>query len=378
MLACQHKLSPRAFRAAPRNSSPELWIRVMSESHTAKHVAWESAWTTTGERSGNEIFERYKRDINLVEFALERGFELKREKSTRRAKVLKHTGGDRILVSQSAHDGHWVYHSLGGDERDSGTIVDFLLQRDARGDMRAVHAACREHLGQPRNDRPEHRVEAGDITFQRELVIERFVRANLAHNSLYLNERGIRPETLGDARFRETWRVDYRGNVLFPHKDAEGVCGYEIKNRDFTSFAKHARKTVWRSGALEGDDRMIVTESAVEALSHFQLHQTTTARYMSVGGAWSPAGLEQLQASTRRLPEHAVVVLAFNNDDGGKQLADRLQPRIEAEGRTVTRHVPPTLGSDWNDLLKVRERSYIAGLQPKKARSAEREVELGR
>jgi hypothetical protein len=322
--------------------------------------------------------ERYKRDINLVEFALAHGFELKRDKSTRRAKVLKHSCGDRILVSQSAHDGHWVYHSLGGDERDSGTIVDFLLQRDARGDMRAVHAACREHLGQPRIEHPEHRVEAGDISFQRELVIERYVRASLAHNSRYLNDRGIRPETLNDARFRETWRVDARGNVLFPHKDDEGVCGYEVKNRDYTSFASSARKTVWRSRAIEGDDRVVVTESAIEALSHFQLHRSSSARYMSVGGAWSPAGLEQLQASTRRMPERAVVVLAFNNDDGGRDLADRLQPRIEAEGRTVTRHFPAREGADWNDVLKVRERAFIAGLQPKKPRGAERDVEIGR
>lgn len=322
--------------------------------------------------------ERYKRDINLVAFALERGFELKHDKSTRRAKVLKHSCGDRILVSQSAHDGHWVYHSLGGEERDSGTIVDFLLRRDARGDMRAVHAACREHLGQPRRDHPEYRVEAGDISFAREAVIERFVRAQLAHNSRYLNERGIRPETLTDARFRETWRVDTRGNVLFPHKDDEGVCGYEVKNRGYTSFASHARKTVWRSRALDGDDRMVVTESAIEALSYFQLHRSSSARYMSVSGAWSPAGLEQLQASTRRLPERAIVVLAFNNDAGGRQLAERLQPRIEAEGRRVTRHVPEREGRDWNDLLKVRERAFISGLQPKKTRGVEAEVEHGR
>jgi hypothetical protein len=78
------------------------------------------------------------------------------------------------------------------------------------------------------------------------------------------------------------------------------------------------------------------------------------------------------------MPEGAVVVLAFNNDDGGRRLADRLQPRIEAEGRTVTRHFPVREGADWNDVLKVRERAFIAGLQPKKTRSAERDVELGR
>jgi hypothetical protein len=322
--------------------------------------------------------EGYKRNINLVEFAVSRGFEIKRDKSTRRAKVLKHANGDRILVSQSAQDGHWVYHSLGGDDRDHGTVVDFLLQRDARGDMRSVHEACREYLGQPRTPHPEYRVEAGDITFQRELVIERFVRAQLAHNSRYLNERGIRPETLSDPRFHETWRVDTRGNVLFPHKDDEGLCGYEVKNRGYTSFARQARKTVWRSRAMESDDRMVVTESAIEALSYFQLHRPHTARFMSVGGAWSPSGLDQLLASTRRLPEGAPVVLAFNADDGGRQLAARLQPRLKELGRSVTLHVPERAGADWNDLLQARERAYIHSLSPKKTRVAERDLGLER
>jgi hypothetical protein len=322
--------------------------------------------------------EHYKREINLVEFAIGRGFELRRDKSTRRAKVLKHSCGDRILVSQSAQDGHWVYHSLGGDERDSGTIVDFLLQRDARGDMRSVHSACREFLGQPRVERPENQVQPGDVSFVRELVIERFVRARLAQNSLYLNERGIRPETLSDPRFRETWRVDGRGNVLFPHRDSEGVCGYEVKNRNYTSFAKQARKTVWRSRAMAGDDRLVVTESAIEALSHFQLHRQGTARYMSVGGAWSPSGLEELTASTRRLPDGARVVLAFNHDKAGTELADRLQPRLEAEGRVVTRHSPGRDGDDWNDVLQARESAFIASLQSQKKRSAERGMEFER
>jgi len=325
--------------------------------------------------------EHYKREINLVEFAVSRGFDLKPDKSTRRAKVLRHSCGDRILVSQSSRDGHWVYHSLGGEAADSGSIVDFLLRRDAR-DMRAVHQACREYLGQPREARPEHRVVPGDIEFLRELVIERFTAAQLASTSRYLNERGIRPETLSDARFKETWRVDRRGNVLFPHRDDEGLCGYEIKNRGYTSFAKHSRKTVWRSRAMEGDDRMVVTESAIEALSHWQLHRPENARYMSVGGAWSPSGLEQLMASTNRLPARAVVVLAFNADAGGRDLSDRVQPRIAATGRVVTRHFPSREGSDWNDLLQQRERSYIAGLllerQPKKSRGAERDVEIGR
>lgn len=326
----------------------------------------------------DQDLERYKRDINLVQLAMDRGYELKRDKSTRRAKVLKHTNGDRILVSQSIDDGHWVYHSLGGDDRDRGTIVDFLLHRDAR-DMREVHAACRMFLGQPREIRPDQRIDPSDLHFDRDKVIARFLRAQIASNSRFLNERGIRPETLTDARFRETWRIDGRGNVLFPHRDDEGLCGYEVKNHHYTSFAKQATKTVWRSRALEGDDRLVVTESAIESMSYFQLHQPRTARFMSVGGCWSPSGLAQLLKSTARLPDGARVVLAFNADAEGRKLADQLQPEVAATGRDVARHFPTREGADWNDLLKLRERAYLAELaqrSPQRAR-ATREPGMG-
>jgi hypothetical protein len=32
-------------------------------------------------------------------------------------------------------------------------------------------------------------------------------------------------------------RIDARRNAVFPHRDDDGVCGYEIKNRGFTGFA---------------------------------------------------------------------------------------------------------------------------------------------
>lgn len=325
-------------------------------------------------RRWQEALETYKRDINLVELAVSRGFELRREKSTKRAKVLKHASGDRILVSRDASDSHWVYYSIGGDERDQGTIVDFLLRREAGG-MKEVHAICREHLGQPREDRADCRVIAADTTVNRDLVVARFVRAGRAHTSRYLNERGIRPETLQDARFEGTWRVDQRGNVLFPHRDEEGLCGYEVKNRGYTSFASQGIKTLWRSRGFDTDDRLVIAESAIDALSYHQLHGVGSARYASIGGAPSPYAVEQLLHSVRRMPRDARVVLAVDHDSGGDKLAARLKPVIHAQGREVHRHSPATVGRDWNAVLQRRERAYIAQLTAPRRRGLDVGIE---
>ncbi|HTU60456.1 MAG TPA: toprim domain-containing protein [Polyangiales bacterium] len=328
-------------------------------------------------RRWQDAVESYKRDINLVEFAVSRGFQLRREKSTKRAKVLKHPNGDRILVAQNAADRHWVYYSIGGDDRDQGTVVDFLLRREAQG-MKDVHNICREHLGKPREERLEYAVVPADTAVNRDLVAARFVSAHAAPTSRYLNERGIRPETLNDQRFAGTWRVDQRGNVLFPHRDEEGLCGYEVKNRGYTSFAAQGVKTVWRSRGFEADDRLVIAESAIDALSYHQLHGRGSARYASIGGAPSPHAVEQLMHSVKRLPAGARVILAVDHDAGGTRLAAQLTPHIEAAGRQALRHSPATTGLDWNAVLQRVERSYIASLQPKKIRSAELDMGLGR
>lgn len=71
-------------------------------------------------------------------------------------------------------------------------------------------------------------------------------------------------------------RIDSRGNAVFPHFDLDGLCGYEIKNRGFTGFARGGAKGLWLSNAQDGDNRLIFAESAIDALSHAALFTSRT------------------------------------------------------------------------------------------------------
>ena len=66
-------------------------------------------------------------------------------------------------------------------------------------------------------------------------------------------------------------RIDSLGNTVFPHFDAAGLCGYEIKNCGFTGFAAGGQKGLWMSHTQPADRRLILTESAVDALSYAAL-----------------------------------------------------------------------------------------------------------
>ena len=192
--------------------------------------------------------EHFKREINLVEYAtVACGYQQVRRESSRSSRVLKHPQtGDKIVVAR-ADDGHWIYFSV-RNERDSGTIVDFVLARQ-RQNLGEIRKTLREWSRLPRIDRPptftapELRAEPRDT----HSMLLTLAMAKEGINSLYLNSRGLRPETLAEPRFLGSWKLDARSNVLFVHRDADGITGYEIKNAGFTGFATGGRRTLCRA-----------------------------------------------------------------------------------------------------------------------------------
>jgi hypothetical protein len=169
-----------------------------------------------------------------------------------------------------------------------------------------------------------------------------------------------------DPRLAGSYRVDARGNVLFPHTDpARGqVVGFEIKNRGFTSFATGGRKTYWSSAVHPDDDRLVIVETAIDAFSYHQLFPHPGSRYISTGGAAGPEALALIGRVIAGMPAGADIVSATDNDAGGLRLHAQL---LAAGGRPLRRHVSP-VPKDWNDYLKTLDHER----RPKRDNSLER------
>ena len=324
--------------------------------------------------------EDFKREVNLVEYAKSCGYELVRRKSSRASKVLQNPQtAHRIVVARDAKDDHWMYYTIGGDEkRDCGSVVDFAQHRaSARTSLGDVRRQLRDFLGRPAPATPDPDSLVRPSHADRTVAVRRFESAQISSNSVYLNERGLRPETLQDPRFKDTWRIDARGNVLFAHRDADGISGYEIKNRDFTGFASQGVKTAWHGRPHPDDTRMVIAETAIDALSYHQIHQLPNTRYFSTGGAPSPEQLALLERAVARMPRGAEVICAFDADKGGDDMYRRISERLASASQIrLRRHSPgeleqqgrtlepvqggPKPTKDWNDVLQSRESEYIA------------------
>jgi hypothetical protein len=303
--------------------------------------------------------DRFKSEINLTEYAASRGYRLDRRESSRNSVVMRHPAtDDKIIIARSPRDGHWIYFSV-RDDRDHGTIIDFVHRRDhgTLGDVRRELApwigACH-----PRVPTQLYRSTVSTRTVDRATVERAFEGARLVANCRYLNQRGITPETLGSERFSGTFREDVRGNVLFPHRDPHGLTGFESKNHHWTSFATGGVKALWQSRCFADDRRLVLVESAIDALSFHQLEPDPRTRYASTAGALSEHQRGLLRDALETLPTDSIVVLAFDRDAAGDRLADQVRA---IGGPEFVRACSP-IGKDWNDCLTERERHYIRAL----------------
>lgn len=337
-------------------------------------------------RSRDEL-ERLKRDANLLDYACTRaGYEVDWKESSPRGNpthwiLRRHSDDSKILAIRTPNC--WLYFNLRQHGADlgsgrlspggHGTIIDFVQQelglptgpgtrslglalkeiRDFVGDapptrrLRPIRVETTEPV--TRSD-PPLREPSPD-------VLQRWNAAREARSSPYLASRGLTVATLSHPRFAGSWRLDNRDNVLFAHQDAEArLVGFEMKNHGFTSYPRGGVKTgMWRSNPIPGDKHLLLTESAINALSFHQLHPEMTVSYRSFGGRIGAAQLRLLGADLERLPAGSTVLLAFDaaGDPAGRRYEDQIRLILPRALRAEIAHPPHC--KDWNDYLQSRD-----------------------
>jgi hypothetical protein len=312
---------------------------------------------------GNSDIEldAFKREIDLRQLAVSLGYAIDRRESWRGSTVLRRRG-DKIVVKRHGN-GHYVFFSV-RDEHDHGTIIDFVQRRQNRS-LGAVRKLLRPWIGRPAISM---QFPALEPTSPDRMRVEcAYRRMSEVPRYPYLEqERCVPAAVLLSPRFMGRIRLDCRGNTVFPHFDAAGLCGYEIKNRGFTGFAAGGEKGLWFSHTRCDDRRLILTESAIDALSHAALFPDAEdrTRYASLGGKPSRRQMGLLEATIATLAEGAEIVAAFDADHAGRRLAGALRQIVAAVTSRTGRsdlifksHLPTQDGKDWNIVLQNRHRS---------------------
>ncbi|NJO98993.1 MAG: relaxase/mobilization nuclease domain-containing protein, partial [Pleurocapsa sp. CRU_1_2] len=165
-----------------------------------------------------EELERFKTEINLVEYAFTQGYQIDRNKSSQNCIVLKDPSGDKILVGLDKSERHYFYYSV-RDDRDYGSIIDFIQKRknlnlgEVRKELRPWinnnYSSTYTHTTEP-IPKPEPALK------DRHKILAQFENFKAIAHHPYLKQRGISQQTTSHPRFEGTIYTDSRSNVIFP------------------------------------------------------------------------------------------------------------------------------------------------------------------
>ena len=292
----------------------------------------------------NQELDHFKR-LDFATLVARLGYERDHKSSSGASTVLRTAAGDKVVVKLNGDD--WVYFSV-HDQADHGTIVDFV-QRRTGGNLGQVRKTIRDLSGHGFS-LPVARSSGSSSTNpdlngrKKSLAVWNASRWNPEHP--YLLDRGLDRATLADPRVLDTYRQDHRGNVIFPHRDRQGLCGYELRNVGFKSFGKDVKKGLWITANLKTASAIVIVESAIDALSHCQLYQLPLA-YVALGGSIGTRQRDLLTGLFAKAhARNALVIVATDNDRAGDGFFDDLS--LLAPMR-LKRH--RAIGKDWTDDL---------------------------
>ena len=191
----------------------------------------------------------------------------------------------------------------------------------------------------------------------RQNVLESFYRGCFVHNGHLLEKMGLTTSMIDFERFKGMFREDRQGNILFPHYDTQGLSGYEIKGRDFTGFSKDGVKTLWESQKKVSDMRLVVVESALDALSYHQMYGDAKTRYISTGADLNHSQMDLVESAIQKMPADSKVVLGFSNTQKGREFSESVEMWVLAPV-SFERQVPK-MGKDWNEELQMQKEKEL-------------------
>jgi Toprim-like/Protein of unknown function (DUF3991) len=308
--------------------------------------------------------DSFKTSVALPAYAaVAHGYQLDRKESWRGSIVMRHPNGDKIIIKRDAGSGHYVYFSV-RDDNDNGTIIDFLKHTQSLT-LGAIRKELRPWIGMPPVPTPTF-PELHPTTRDRVRVEAEYERMKEASYHPYLeNERRIPRRLLRSKRFEGRIRLDRHGNAIFPHEDKDGLCGFEKKNHGYTSFSAGGTKAIWMSNVFPDDDRLVLCEAAIDALSYAALFPNAHTRYGSIGGKLNPAQPALIRDQANVMPAHSIIVAAMDADVDGRKLAEVVREAVRHTGRADLRfemHEPEGY-KDWNDQIRGKRRDFFPAAQ---------------
>lgn len=298
-------------------------------------------------------FQELCDNINLLDFAMDNGYRVVRESSTRRNPVLKGPDGDVIVLKDTgiAGDCRYFNASEGMGTTDRGNLIEFTKQRigtlfPLEGGERifsSINKVLHDYLNIPFEQRAGSRgTDFGSAAGSREGTFEPklYNLKEVKGVNAYLQSRGISPELLRTPEFKgRVWTNIYNGqeHVAFPFYggDNKAIIGLNFRSGDVNKNAAASNRAagLWTSNIPSQIEYVVITESPIDCISYSALadgkHKDNTLYVATFGrpslehGA-TLAGILEGAKGAGKLKEDGEgikFITAFDNDYTGQMFS---------------------------------------------------------
>jgi hypothetical protein len=238
-------------------------------------------------------FAAFKQSINLTQYAASIGYSLDRRKSTKSSVVMRHSNGDKVIVSRRGRN--WVYFSV-HDDKDNGTIVSFIERRTGKR-MAEIGQELSAWLG----------------------------------GGVILPQAGT-----------------YAPEVTEHQPDRARVKAVFGKARVCNAHP-------YLINIIKTDKALVIGEVAIDTISYHAIFAKPDTAYAAVSGGMGSQQYPIVMQLVRKMQNLETIILATDNDEGGDSIAGKLEAYLKEQGFTgeIIRRSPESRGDDWNEVLKM-------------------------
>lgn len=288
-------------------------------------------------------FEDFRREISIIEIASAHGYILEYKKGLRTPVLFNPEYQDRIIIldpKNPANQGYWNPE----DDTDKGSLIHFVKKRlgtifphpHKHSEQANVNSVLYQYLRLDPFVRQQNR-QLINYEALEQLETNGFLPASYHLKPLlqtsFFTHRYIALETLKRQEFAgRIFNVQHLNpekpglkytNTAFPYfVAAHGqMVGLEIRNIHYKAHAEGSDRShgVWHSNMPPILERIVLVESALDALSHQELKQQTNNLYVSYGGNLTQNQIQTIKAlKTKGNPApNFQFVTASDNDKKG-------------------------------------------------------------
>lgn len=294
--------------------------------------------------------ERIKQELSIVDLAINNGFKIIENKSSKNSKVMDN-GINKIIVSKNIKNKHYIFFNT--EDGSGGSVIDFY--KKYINDKKGFIEILKDLQNFLKYGEINYKLEGTQIE-EMELKKEIIRLKPLKEANVFLKSKGIEDNTV--KAFYPYILKDYRNNTDFILQNftREGEklkieeIGIDKRNKDYKNIS--GEKGLWGKKIGKEANDFYIFESPIDAISFYQLYQKS-GNYISIGGNISKKEIESLKSLNKHIRPH-IINICTDKDKGGNLLAVKLKDIFSLSSVNLKRQEP--IRNDFNEDLLYKKK----------------------